>query len=435
MARLSPEPAAFPLSRIRRQYALAVLTTIYTLNLLDRGLIVLLLEPIKRDLHASDTQLGFLTGIAFGLFYATLGIPIARWADRGNRVNIAALAIGLWGVVVMLSVCVANFAQLIVARFAASVGEAGCVPPTYSLLGDYFPRVGERARAMAVYMIASPLSALLSFTIGGWVNQHFGWRRTFFIMGLPALAVAVLARTTLIEPRSVADQRTKAISSPRTRDVIRRLWVQASTRNLMLAIIVLFTMGLGLTPWYAAFMIRTHGIGTAELGVWLGVIFGVGGIGGTILGGAISERYFGDNPRGQMRLCAVLIALLTPATMLFLVLHQKELALLALLPVAVIWNFIFGPTFALLQRLVPDEMRATSMAVVMLFANLIGMGIGPQLIGVLSDRFAGTLGDDSLRYAMLSMSTIAVWGAFHLWRVGAAAQTQLSSDSPSLVVA
>jgi len=185
-----------------KHYVLGVLTFVYTLNYLDRNLIVLLLQPIKTDLHLSDTQLGFLTGIAFGLFYATLGLPIARWADRGNRVTITSLAIGVWGATVMSCVLVANFAQLVLARIAASVGEAGCMPPTYSLLGSYFPKPVERTRAMSVYWLASPLSALVSFAAGGILAQRFGWRVTFFLMGLPALIAAVLVKATVFEPRA-----------------------------------------------------------------------------------------------------------------------------------------------------------------------------------------------------------------------------------------
>src|SRR6185437_14528101 len=132
---------------------------------MDRGLIVLLLQPIKEDLRLSDTQLGFLTGIAFGLFYATLGVPIARRADRGNRVTLTAVAIGLWGLTVMQCLLIRNFLQLVLARVAAAIGEAGCMPPTYSLVGDYFPRPTARTRAMTVYWLASPLASLISFVV------------------------------------------------------------------------------------------------------------------------------------------------------------------------------------------------------------------------------------------------------------------------------
>src|SRR6266852_4948977 len=154
-------------SNAYKRYVLGTLTLVYTLNFMDRGLIMLLLQPIKEDLHLSDTQLGFLTGIAFALFYATLGLPIARWADRGNRATITSVAIALWGVTVMLCLFVGNFVQLVFARVAAAVGESGCMPPTYSLVGDYFPTSAERTRAMSVYMLANPLSTLGSFVVGG----------------------------------------------------------------------------------------------------------------------------------------------------------------------------------------------------------------------------------------------------------------------------
>src|SRR5262249_41117993 len=156
-----------------KRFALWTLASVYTLNLVDRGLMSLLLQPIKEDLHLSDTQLGFVTGIAFGLFYATFGILIARWADRGNRVTITAAAIGLWGLTVMSCLFVGNYTQLVLARVAAAVGEAGCKPPTYSLVGDYFPGAVERTRAMAVYWLGGSVATIISFVIGGLLNDLY----------------------------------------------------------------------------------------------------------------------------------------------------------------------------------------------------------------------------------------------------------------------
>jgi MFS family permease len=406
-----------PVSTAYRRYVLAVLTLVYTLNYVDRGLIMLLLQPIKEDLHLSDTQLGFLTGIACGLFYATLGLPIARWADRGNRVTITSLAIGLWGMTVMGCLFVTNFVQLLLARIAAAVGEAGCMPPTYSLVGDFFPGSAERARAMSVYWLASPLAALISFIVGGRLNEAYGWRITFFAMGFPALLVAALVKATITDPRS-APNRTGASQAPWPRmvDVLTYLWRQPSSRHLTIAIVLLFTMSLGLGPWYAAFMIRSHGMGTAELGVWMGLIFGVAGVGGTLLGGYAADRWFRDDERGQLRLSGLMFCVLVPCFVLFLLLPEKHEALVALFPLVVVSNVFLGPTFALMQRLVTDEMRATTLAVVMLLANLIGMGVGPQVVGILSDLMNPVLGKDSLRYAMLTMSLVALWAAYHLWR-------------------
>lgn len=411
-----------------KRYALAAMTTVFTLNYMDRCLITLLLQPIKVDLHLSDTQLGFLTGIAFGLFYATLGLPIARWADRGNRVTITALAIGLWGLTVMVCLFVTNFIQVLLARIAAAVGESGCMPPTYSLVGDYFPAPAERTRAMSIYMLAGPLSALVSFSLGGFLNEHYGWRVTFFLMGVPALIVGVLFKWTIAEPpRQASRASVQGEKLPRMTDVLKMLWHQRSARHLTLGIILFWTMGLGLMPWYAAFLMRSHSMGTTEVGVWFGLIVGISGAAGILLGGYVAARWFARDERGQMRLSAVMIAALVPCFVLFLFLPQKHQALFAFIPLVLVFNCFLGPTFALLQLLVADEMRATTLAVVMLLANLIGMGIGPQVVGTLSDLLTPTLGSDSLRYAMFIMSFTALWAAYHFWQVGNTVEEDLSA--------
>jgi predicted MFS family arabinose efflux permease len=397
-----------------KAYVLAALTAVVTFNYVDRCLITLLLQPIKVDLRLTDTQLGLLTGIAFGLFYATLGLPIARWADRGNRVTITSLAIGLWAVTTMATIFVGNFAQLLLARIAAGVGESGCMPPTYSLVGDYYPRPEERTRAMTIYMLAGSLATMVSFTLGGWLNEESGWRATLFTMGAPALLLAVAVRLTVREPARAraAPERTARITH-----VMQVLWKQRSTRNLTVGIVLFWTMGLGLMPWYAAFMMRSHGMGTAELGAWLGALAGTGGAIGILLGGYAANRWFAANESAQMRLSSVTVAALVPCYLLFLLLPNKHQALLAFMPLVMLFNCFLGPTFALLQRLVADNIRATTLAIVMMLANLIGMGIGPQIVGLISDSLAPVLGVDSLRYAMLAMSLIAFGAAYYFWKV------------------
>ena len=421
-------------SEAYKRYVLGTLTLVFTLNSLDSGLMILLLQPIKQELHLSDSELGFLTGIAFGLFYATLGLPIARWADRGNRSTITALAIGLWGLTVMSCVFVTNFVQLVAARVAAGVGESGCMPATYSLVGDYFPAAAERTRAMTIYMLAGPLAPFVSFILGGWLNERYGWRAAFFAIGLPGLAVAAVVKLTVTEPRTrTIKSGVAARELPRATEILAALWRQPSSRHLGIAIILLFTMGLGLSPWYAAFMIRNHGMGTAELGVWLGMIFGIGGIAGTALGGYVAARWFGDDERGQVRLSAVVLVALVPCFILFIFLPQKHQALIALLPLVMVANFTLGPTFALMQRLVVDEMRATTLALVMLFANLIGMGVGPQVVGVLSDLLVPVFGNESLRYAMTAVSFVTLWSAYHFWQVGRTVKADLSTVPQTVV--
>jgi predicted MFS family arabinose efflux permease len=429
-AGLSPGSSQEPppiFTKAYKRYALGILTLVNTLNYLDGFVIVLLLQPIKEDLHLSDTQLGFVTGAAFALFYATLGIPIARWSDRGNRSTITAVAIGLWSLTVMSSLLVRNFTQLVLARVAAGVGESGCMPPTYSLLGEYFPGPAERARAMSVYWLASPLSSVIGFVAGGWMYQRYGWRMTFFLIGLPGLLIAILVKGTVAEPRRQTNHSQGGNHRlPRLIDVLSTLWRQGSSRHLALAIILLWTMGSGMTPWYAAFMIRSHGITTTEAGNWLGPIFGLSGLVGILCGGYVASRWFARDEGAQMRISAVMIALLVPFFALFLLLPKTHQALLALVPLVVVNGFFIGPAFTLMQRLVADEMRATTLSVVMLFANLVGGGVGPQIVGILSDTLHPKFGADSLRYAMLALSFVALWSAYHFWHVGKTVHKDLS---------
>lgn len=402
-----------------RYYALSVMTMIYMVNFLDRGLIALLLQPIKQDLSLSDTQLGLLTGIAFAVFYSVAGVPISRWADRGNRVTIASLAIGLWGLTVMACFFVTSFPQLLVARVAAATGEAGCKPPLYSLIGDRFPEPAERTWAMTIFLIGAPLASLASFLLGGWLNAHYGWRASFAILGIPGLLLALLLKLTVKEPRSeAASSPTTAAAQPGFGSILARLWRQRTTRHLVLALTLIYTLGMGLTPWYAAFMIRLHGMDTAELGLWLGLIFGLSGLSGIIFGGYLSATLFAGDEKGQMRMSAVAIMLVAPCLIAFLTIQNRYGALCALIPLIAVFNLFLGPTYAILQRLVSDDMRATVLAMIMLIANLIGMGIGPLLVGVASDSLSAKMGADGLRYAMLAMSVFALWSGYHFWQAG-----------------
>jgi predicted MFS family arabinose efflux permease len=411
--------AAEGMSTAYRRYALATMATVYMVNLMDRGLMALLMQPIKVDLGLSDTQLGFLTGIAFALFYATLGVPIARWADRGNRVKITSLAIGLWGLTVMSCLFVTSYVHLVFARIAAAIGESGCKPPTYSLVGDYFPKPTERTRAMSIYWMGGAVSGLVSLVLGGWLNEIYGWRITFFLMGMPGIFLALLVKTTLREPRMQLGAASPQHRPPMPmKDVVRAMWQQRSCRHLIFALVLFFSASFGVTTWKPVFMIRTHGMGTAELGLWSGLISGVGGAISVLLGGYIASRWFADDERGQVRLSALSIVAALPFYLAFLLVSNKYAALIVLIPWALVHYFFVAPTYALLQRLVADEMRATSMAMIMLVYNLIGMGFGPQIVGLLSDALRPLFGEDSLRYAMFTMTLIAMWSAYHFWQVG-----------------
>jgi MFS family permease len=413
-----------------KRYVLFLMAAVFTMNYADRYLLSVMLQSIKEDLLLTDTQLGFLSGIAFAVFYITLGIPIARWADRGNRVTIASLAMGMWGVMVMLCGMVTGFVQLALVRIGAAVGEAGCMPPTYSLVGDYFPG-RERARALSIYALGGPMSGLVGLTLGGWLNQRFGWRTAFMLAAVPGLLIAVAVKLSIVEPRVASPAGTDKRPQPPIAGVVLALWRKTSFRHLTFSMMLLAIVAIGFMPWYAAFMIRSHGMTSGEVGIWLGVIFSVCGLIGTYGGGHLAGRYLEDREDLQLRYGAVGVGLIFPCTAVFLLAPNKYASLAAFMPMIFLFHIFIGPLYALMQRLVTDEMRATSIAVALMISNLVGMGLGPQVVGILSDRWAPSRGADSLKWAMLAVSSVVLWSAWHFWRASRTIRSDLSDMRPS----
>lgn len=395
-----------------KSYLLAVLLIVLAFNLMDRLALGLMLQEIKTDLSLSDTQLGFLTGIAFALFYSAMGIPIARWADQGNRVLIIALTTLLWSVAVFVSGMAVSFLQLLLIRIAVAVGEAGCVPPAHSLIADHFTR-SERPRAVARYMLGGPLSVTIGYFLAGGLNELYGWRMTFMILSVPGIFLAGLVLFTLKEPRGRQPAEAQCVAA---KEVCRVLCANKTFRHLAIFFSVVQLFGTGILQWQPAFFIRSYGMTTGELGMWLAAIFGLGGMLGMYLGGEWASRRAANDEPLQLRAMAVAycgFAIVSALT--YLVPNQYwAFGLLAL--AAVGGATTTGPLFATFQTLVPPHMRAMSMALVYFCANLIGMGLGPLAAGALSDALHALAGQESLRYALLALSPGYLWGAWHLWR-------------------
>jgi len=402
------------------------LTIIYTLSFMDRIMIGILMQPIKEEFLLSDTQLGFLTGIAFALFYATMGIPIARLADRGNRVTIISITLALWGGMVMLCGLVTNFMQLILVRIGAAVGEAGCFPPSYSLIGDYYP-VSERTRALSIYMMGISISIAISYMLAGWINDAYGWRTAFLFVGLPGLLIAIVVKFTLREPRCDTNKYSaNQVSMPSLGKVFSLLWRQKTYRYLVAAITLINFAGIGVGQWYATFFIRSHSMTTGELGVWLGLILGISGAVGTYLGGYIVGRYMANDVRAQLRFMAVSVALFFPFTLMMLLASNKHFALFMLIPGSMLALSIYGPVFSIIQQLVSEKIRAMAIAVTLLILNLVGMGLGPQVVGIISDYLTPMLGVDALRIAMVIVTFVAFGSSYYFWIAGKTINKELS---------
>src|SRR3569833_1289339 len=294
-----------------RRYLLGVLLGIQAFKGVDGLALGLVLQSIKLDLHLTDTQLGFLSGIAFALFYSVMGIPIARWADRGNRVTIISVTAAVWSAMVALCGIATNFAQLLAIRDGVAVGEAGCIPPAHSLIADYFSRA-ERAKAVAIYMLAGSLSTLIGYFVAGWLNEFYGWRAMFVMLGLPGLVPALQAWLTLREPRreqrAGLPETAAAVHSPSVREVLETLWRNRTFRSLVLCFSVMSFFGSGILQWQPAFFVRSFGFKTGELGTWFAAIYGIASFVGTYWGGELATRRAARNERLQLQVMAIGIA-------------------------------------------------------------------------------------------------------------------------------
>jgi MFS transporter, Spinster family, sphingosine-1-phosphate transporter len=399
---------------------------ILAFNFVDRLALGIVLEDIKADLELTDTQLGFLTGIAFALFYAVMGIPIARWADRGNRVTIITVTTALWSAMVALCAAAGSFAQLLLIRVGVAVGEAGCLPPAQSLISDYFTRA-ERPRAVGIYTMGAPLSLFFGYFAAGWLNESYGWRATFVILGMPGVALAAVAWLTLREPRCRTAPSVPPAAQTSVTEVLSTLWANTTFRRLLLCISVSNFFMYGILQWLPSFFIRSYGLSTGEIGSGFALSLGLSGVLGNYWGGMLASRYAADNERLQLRVMAVLWG---SSALLFACVYLVPSSYLALFFLGLggmALTFTNGPLFAMIQTLVTPRMRAMAVAIVQLFANLIGLGLGPLAAGALSDALRPLFGDESLRYALIALCPgylLCVWLA---WRASQSVMADLAA--------
>jgi predicted MFS family arabinose efflux permease len=397
-------------------YALCLLTIVYSFNFIDRQLLAILQESIKADLSLSDSQLGLLTGFAFAIFYVTAGIPIARWADRGNRRNIVSLSLFIWSFMTALSGFAQNYAHLLMARIGVGVGEAGGSPPSHSIISDIFP-ADRRATAIGFYSMGVSIGILFGFLAGGWLNEFFGWRVAFMVVGIPGVILAIVLRFTLREPiRGLHDGVPTGSGPVPFREVLSVLWSRPTFRHIALGAGLNAFCGYATANWTASFMIRTHGMSTGELGTWLALIIGVGGALGVFFGGFFADRMAKTDKRWYAWLPSICGFAIVPFMVCVYIVDNPYAALsLSIIP-GLLFQVYLGNTIATTHAIVGPRMRATASAVLFLILNIIGLGAGPWVVGVLSDFLAPSLGTESLRYAMLyALPPVMAWSAVHYW--------------------
>jgi MFS family permease len=417
-----------PLTGSAARYALGLLLAISIVNYLDRQVINILNESIKKSLHLADWQLGMLTGLAFGLLYTFLGLPIARAAERGDRPRIIAAAAGLWSVFTLVCGLVQNFTQLALARVGVGVGEAGCTPPAHSLIMDYVAPE-KRSSALAFYGLGPPIGGLLGLAIGGLVADAYGWRAAFLVAGVPGLIFAVLAATTLIEPRKTLTVQTRAEKLFSLKEMFAFVRNKRSYWWLGAAITLNVFISLGFGGYLGSFFFRNHTVELAALaksfglksggflGLSLGILSGIGGGVGTWLGGNIADRLGPSDPRRYLYVPAVASLLGAPLFMAMLLAPSIVVSLAFYGLFFLVSTTWYGPAFTAWFSLVPPRMRATNSAFSLFVSNLVGLGLAPIGVGKLSDMLGAHMGSgEGLRWALVTLACLGPVTAFLFWR-------------------
>ncbi|MEM9177829.1 MAG: MFS transporter [Myxococcota bacterium] len=384
--------------------SLGMLVLVNVMSQLDRQIMSVLIEPIRRDLALSDTEMGIITGIAFTLFYIAAGLPLGRLADRANRRNMIVAVLSFWSLMTAACGLARGYWTLFGARVGVGIGEAGCAPASHSILADTFPqeRIG---RALATQQMAIPIGILIGLSGGGWLSDHFTWRQVFMIVGLPGLAVAVLAFFVIREPERNPRDRPEPMGT-----VLEDLASLPTIRQLALALSIQ-TMTLAATATFNfTFMIRVHGLSGAEAGLITGSIVGLAGAFGTYLGGDLGDRLARRDPRWRIG-CLGVGALISIPFSLAAYLSESLTVSVAGLTVGTIGSYMYaGAGHAVSQSLVTPRRRAMTAAAMLFVMNLFGYGGGTVVSGIMSDAFGG---EEGIRYALALMQIFLVWAAIH----------------------
>ena len=423
-------PFSQRISPAYRRYAIGLLFTIFTLNFVDRQIIGILAEPIKLDLGLKDWQIGAMSGLSFAIFYSTLGIPIARYAEYGHRPRIIAVAVTTWSLFTVLCGFANSFVQLLLARLAVGAGEAGGAPPSTSLIVDYVPRE-RRSSALATFSMGGPLGALLGLAVGGLAVDALGWRWAFVLVGAPGL-IAGLMVSRLREPRTELTDSARAVSAAsrlKWREALRLLGACRTYRLFCFGGASQGLIAYGHSAFTAAFFFRVHGLeldavaasfglGKAGfLGLTLGFGAGLSGIAGTYLGGKLGDRFGMKSPKAFAYIMAIANLVAIPVYIMALWAPSLGLAIVLVSATSAIYGMTYGPLFTVIQSVTKPDMRATASAVYLLSTNLIGLGLGPLVAGLLSDYLAGYLGSaEGLRWAQIITTFIGFAAAWSYGR-------------------
>jgi len=393
--------------------ALILLTAISTVGFIDRIVMNVLAVPIQAEFQLSDTQVGLLTGLAFAVLNVALGIVVARYAERGRRLTLIAVGTFLWSLATAACGMVTSWFQLLLARIGVGVGEAVGLPAAQSVISDYFPPE-RRATALSVLLLAPPIGAFLGSAGGSWIGQEYGWREAFFIATIPGVLLALAAWVLIAEPPRGRHDAGAGDEVPSLGAVFRRLVGLKSARQLLAGSTLASMVGFGLNSFMAFLLVRKFDFSLAEAGLFAGLLASLPGAISVVVGGRVADRYGAKNPAAYALIPGLCLLVAAPVY-IFAITRDEVNLLLVLVFVAALFQYTYlGVTFGVFQNLLHPRMRATGSALLNTVYGLIGQGLGPLMVGWLSDKFAPDYGTgDGLAYAMAIAGAIYFWAAAH----------------------
>ncbi len=394
-------------------YVLTLLFLANFMNYMDRVLVSAFAEEIKRDLAISDTQIGLLSGFAFAILYGLMAIPIAHFSDKGNRRNIIALCISIWSVMTSLTGFAQNFMQMFLTRVGVGVGEAGLYPAALSIISDSVSR-NKRATAISIFISGGAIGSALGFMLAAQIAESYGYRMAFIVLGLPGLILALLIRFTMKEPSRQAPapedmQASKKVS-------LRLIWSNKALRHVLIAFPFASFVAYGTGAWGPAFFIRVHGLNLTDISLTFGPILGAAAIVGTLLGGKLTDHLSQRNERWAALVPSLALLISMPIfTAAFLATNYQTSIIIFFFGNLIIGG-VTSPAMSLIQTLSPADTRARIMALAMLLSSLLGIGLAPVVIGMVSDFLEPSYGINSLRYALVFCLAFGLVSAYQFYQ-------------------
>ena len=400
---------------VYRYYVLVMLMLTFMFNITDRMVMSILIEDIKADFALTDTQIGLLAGAAFTTFYVILGIPAGRLADRTNRKNMVSVAVALWSLMAALCGVAVGFWTLFLARLGVGVGEAGGSPPAVSLITNYF-EPHELSKAMGIYSVGAVLGPVVGFVAGGLLAEAYGWRWTFIILGLPGVLIGLIIYLTIREPKrgQFAHANTPKIHPDEQEHfsvTMKSLWNNRIFVRVAISQMLAVTASYAFAIWLAPILIRNYEVPVSQIGIYLGIVWVLGGVPGMILGGYLTDRLAIKNPKWRAWFCSIVLILALPLLCLCLLTDNLVLAL-------VLYTFGYGlhsstqgPAISMMQSSVAPAERGTASAISSLATTFLGYFVGPAVVGAISDSLSAEHGTLSLNYAVIGITIISLISA------------------------